>query len=235
VTDSSAWKQIWANRRADLARGSILPQLMAADGLDTALGAVSEAAWIQWVGRIARHLGMGPGTSVFEVGCGAGAVLYVLRETGCVVSGIDQSVALVDVATEAMPDGHFEVCDAADTARTDKADVVLSCGVFMYFSSLEYAEQVLDRMVGVARHAVAVLDIPDVATQELALAARRAASGGDAAYASRYAGLDHLYFDRSWMRRRLTALGLVDVNIADQDISGYGNGPYRFNAWGFVG
>jgi ubiquinone/menaquinone biosynthesis C-methylase UbiE len=54
-----------------------------------------------------------PGTSVFEVGCGAGAFLYELEALGCKVGGVDHSPALIGKAMKAMPSGGFKVSDAA--------------------------------------------------------------------------------------------------------------------------
>ena len=85
-----------------------------------------------------------------------------------------------------------------------------------------------------SRHAVAILDVPDLALRDSALADRIAALGGHDAYAARYAGLDHRYYDRGWMAERLTEAGLTGVRTADQNVAGYRNGQFRFNAWGFV-
>jgi len=78
-----------------------------------------------------------------------------------------------------------------------------------------------------------VLDVADSARRDQALAMRRGHLT-PAEYDARYRGLDHLYVEREWMRDTLTALGLADVEISDQEIPGYPNGPFRFNAWGRV-
>jgi trans-aconitate methyltransferase len=179
------------------------------------------------------ELGLGPGASVFEVGCGAGAFLYELDCEGCVVGGIDQSETLVRLAREALPAGTFDVADASELDPTEPADAVVSCGMFPYLPSLDDARAVIVRMTGKARRAVAILDIPDRATQELALRYRKASAGGDAAYAERYRGLEHRYYERAWVVQTLQQSGLIRVQVADQSLPGYGNAPFRFNAWGF--
>ena len=103
------WKTVWDARQLDPSRGSLLAQLMAADGLDTGFGNVSESSWRAFVRQVGRAVDLQAGARVFEVGCGAGAFLYEWSLTSIDVAGIDQSAALVDYASRAMPDGHFSV------------------------------------------------------------------------------------------------------------------------------
>lgn len=224
------WKTVWDARTLDRAKPSVLERLMEADGLDTGFGNVSEASWRRFAIGIGTRVGASAGTRIFEVGCGAGAFLYPLYESGCTVGGLDQSAALIGFAREAMPNGQWTVADAADMASIDRSDIVLACGVFMYFASLEYARQVLAEMTKKAARKVAILDVPDLAKRDAALAFRRG-SLGEAEYAARYAGLDHLFYERAWMQQTLVELGARSVVIEDQMVEGYQNAPFRFNAF----
>lgn len=224
----TGWKDVWARRSLDRSR-PLLEALMAADGLDTGFGSVGAAPFADFVRRTAARLGLGPGRSVFEVGCGAGGFLWELDRLGCAVGGLDASPALVEIAREVLPRGAFLCAEAAELPEAPQADVVLSFGVFLYFPSLDYAREVLRRMAARARGPVAVLDVPDRARMEAALAARRATLGPEE-YAKKYAGLDHLYYERAWMEAELRALGFADVVTEDQSIEGYPNGAFRFNA-----
>ena len=228
----SGWDRVWAARTVPQTAGSTLAGLMAADGLDTPTGRVEEAAWLEFVRAVAARVGLRPGDSVFEVGCGAGAFLYDLHRSGIAVSGLDRSPALVELARQAMPGARFEVADAGELDTAEQADAVVSCGVFLYFPSLEYARDVVLAMAAKARRAVAILDLPDLATREEALARRRELAGGEDAYAERYRGLEHLYFDRDWVAGVLREAGLVRIETASQAIAGYENGRHRFNAFG---
>jgi SAM-dependent methyltransferase len=231
---SDRWAEVWEGRRLDPAHGSVLAQLMAADGLDTSFGSVGEESWRGFVESVRNDLGLRAGDSVFEIGCGAGGFLYELHRAGLQVGGVDRSASLVACAREVMPGGDFAVGDADTFVPAQPADAVVSCGVFMYFPSLGYAERVVARMAASARRAVAILDVPDDALREEALAERREALGGDEAYADRYAGLEHLYYDRRWLADVLGRHGLVDVRVTPQRVEGYANGRFRFNVWGAV-
>ena len=230
----TSWSTLWERRQLPPAGGSLLAGLMAADGLDSGFAGVSEQAWRAVVDVLIEALGLtGSETSVFEVGCGAGALLLPLADHGCPVGGVDISPALVARARQVLPAGNFAVGDAAEFAVDQKADAVLSFGVLLYLQSLAHAERVLDRMVEKTERVVAVLDVPDLGVRDADLARREQLAGGKEAYARRYTGLEHLYFSRDWVRDALTRRGLVGVRVSDQAIEGYGNAPYRFNAWGF--
>ena len=207
---------------------------MEADGLSSEFAQLSEDDWSVGVQALADKLGIESGMSVFEVGCGAGAFLYGLASRGCSVGGVDQAPALVARAKQVMPTGSFSIGDAAAFKIEPRADAVVSFGAFMYFRSEAYAEQVVESMCAKARHVMAILDVPDLAEKAKSIAYREHLAGGAEAYASRYEGLEHRYYDRQRLAGLLRANGLVDVRTEDQSIEGYGNARYRFNAWGFV-
>ena len=76
------WAEVWARRTVEPS-DSLLASLMAADGLDTAFGAVSPANWATFARQfVMERLGLAAGCRVFEVGCGAGAFLLPLAEAG---------------------------------------------------------------------------------------------------------------------------------------------------------
>ena len=225
------WHQVWEARRIDRTRPGVLAQLLAADGMDTGFGSVSEDSWTRYVLAMAETVGIHAGASVFEVGCGAGAWLYQLDRLGCRVAGLDGSSTLIGYAREHLPNGHWAVGDAASLELEPQYDFVVSSGVFLYFPSLDYAQNVLARMVAKARRGLLILDVPDLSLREAALAERRRIAGD--AYSARYAGLDHLYYDRAWFHAMLTQLGANRSAIRDQAIDGYMNSRHRFNviAW----
>lgn len=227
---TDAWKVVWEKRTLDPAMPSVLAGLMAADGLDTGFGSVGEAAWRAFAERVAERLGLAEGSTIFEVGCGGGAFLYPLRDRGLHVAGLDQSAALVSIARDAIPDGAFSIADASGIEPEPAFDAVAACGVFLYFPTLTYAAAVVTRMSAKARRALAILDVPDLASRQAAMAVRRGTLGA-AAYDAKYRGLDHLYFERQWFIDGLTRLGWAHVDVEDQAIDGYANSAFRFNVF----
>ena len=169
---------------------------------------------------------------MFEVGCGAGAYLFELHQAGCEVAGLDASSALLHYAQEVMPRGRRLLAEADDLDPCEPFDFVVACGVFLYFPSLDYSREVLDRMVQKARHGVMILDVPDLAKRDEAMAPRRRMAGEEV-YAQKYEGLNHLYFDKAWFETNLAALGVRRMRIEDQQIQGYANSTYRFNVFGW--
>jgi SAM-dependent methyltransferase len=229
------WKQVWAARHVPDDDGSLLSRLICADGFDSDWGRIEEEAWTAYVDGWMSRLGLHSAMSVYEVGCGAGAVLYVFAQRGLHIAGIDQSAALIDIARQAIPTGRFESGDARDVRVEPQVDVVVSMGVFLYFPSLDYAAQVIGLMAKKATRAVAILDVADLSMRDADIQRRYDLAGGPESYAARYAGLDHLYYDRQWMEATLRNSGLFGVSSCTQELAGYGNAPYRFNCWGFVG
>lgn len=233
---STRWREIWERRsvtpeQVDHTMVS-LADLIAADGFDTGFGDITAEAWTDFVARTCATFDLVAGDSLFEVGCGAGAFLYLPYLAGISVGGADYSAALVDTASRAMPDGTFLVQDANAIDVGEQVDVILAFSVFHYFDGLDYARSVLGRMCAKARRGVAILDVPDAASADDALAYRHELTGGAEKYAERYAGLEHQSYDRDWMREALEGFGMVDVRIESQSIEDYRNGQYRFNAYG---
>jgi 2-polyprenyl-3-methyl-5-hydroxy-6-metoxy-1,4-benzoquinol methylase len=222
------WQAVWQRRSLDLERGSLLAQLMAANGYDTGFGNIQEQAWRDYVAVIARRLALKAGHRVFEVGCGAGAFLLPLTEAGCQVGGLDYSETLLGMARSMIDLQDAQIGEARHLSTEPTYDVVISSGVFFYFPDLAYAREVLARMVQKADRAIAVLDLPDLAKRDEAMAIRRGEVGKEE-YQKKYAGLDHLYFERDWFVDTLRDLGVRNVDVVSQSIAGYKNNAYRFN------
>ena len=232
------WRDVWSQRTwngsTEGDRGPTLDDLIIADGFNTGHGDIEVGAWREFTHRTYDLFDLKDGDSLFDVGCGSGAFLYPASERGIDVGGVDYSRSLIDIATLAMPDGEFSVGEADELETSPSADVVMSFGVFLYFPSLDYARRVIERMCRKASRAVAIFEIPDLALASEALEVRQAAAGGAEAYAERYKGLGHLSFSTKWVTSALEQQGLVDVAVEPQNIRGYGNGDFRFNAWGWV-
>ena len=228
---AGSWDEIWESRQLDPGARSTLSALLSADGFDTPTARLSEADWVHAIDGILDRIELSANRSIFEVGCGAGAFLYVLYTRGYIVSGIDRSSTLVKYARSVMPEGHFEVADADTFDTTRRTDAAICNSVFLYFPSLDYADRVIRRMARKATRAVAILDVPDLATKREAMRQRVEHAGGVEAYAARYAGLDHLYYAREWFVEALTAAGLSKIQVWTQPEGGSPNSRFRFNVF----
>src|SRR5262249_35410632 len=103
--DFMNWREIWESR--SLGGGTPLQQLMAADGFD-GFAQMDERAWRDYVARVGERLGIAPRSSIFEVGCGAGAFLFPWHEAEHPIGGIDASSRLLGFARQAMPGARLE-------------------------------------------------------------------------------------------------------------------------------
>ncbi|MGH9385586.1 MAG: class I SAM-dependent methyltransferase [Vicinamibacterales bacterium] len=195
---------------------SLLERLMAASGPGVAAGRVSEDAWREFVERVVEKLDVGPGTTVFDVRCGAGAFQFPLAENGYLVGGIDPSPALVAQATAAMPNGRWMVGEATTLDPGEPWDVVVAVSAFRTFKDLDEARGVLARMMAKATHAIAVLDVPDAD-----------APGSD----PESHGSSGLQYDRDWVLHTLAEMGVSAVQIEDQRLDGDPLAAARFNVF----
>jgi SAM-dependent methyltransferase len=219
------WKQVWERKgTALLDRASYTAaDLFAADGFDGALGKTTDASRSHIASVICRALNIATGRRILEVGCGAGAVLSLLQYTGATLCGTDYSPPHIDIARRALPDVEFHAAEACRQPFADASfDAILSHGVFLYFSDLDYAEAVLREMLRVAapRARLLVMDIPDAALQAECEAVRRAAG---ASLSPRHLYYSRCFFDEFARRHALTA------EIFPQDTPDYGNARFRYN------
>jgi cyclopropane fatty-acyl-phospholipid synthase-like methyltransferase len=186
---------------------------MAAAGAASAARRVSEEAWREFAERIVETLDVGPGTTVFDVQCGAGAFLFPLAENGYVVGGLDPSAALISQAAAAMPSGMWAVGAAATMDPGEPWDVVVAVSAFAMFKDLDEARGVLARMMAKAEHAIAILDVPE------------SQAGPDSRA---------MAYERSWMLHSLAEIGASAVQIEDQRLDGDPLAASRFNVFARV-
>lgn len=223
---SAGWRRIWSGK----ATGATLPpagderlrQLLRLDGYDSPTATLDLAAFRALVDHLAARLALAPGDSVFEVGCGAGAVLHELQARGARVSGLDYAEPLVVLARQALPGADVLCLDAAECPAHPRADHVISVGAFLYLEDERHAMAALARMMAKARRHVAVVDVNDAARREAALAARREAHGGEPP------GPAQLFLDRHWFAA--AAPGWT-VAFEDCTVAASRNSGYRYNVF----
>ncbi|HYC58070.1 MAG TPA: class I SAM-dependent methyltransferase [Thermoanaerobaculia bacterium] len=224
---TNAWQKIWNGRSAP--DGPLdLAALIRLDGFDSGVGRIEADDWRIFSAALGRKLGLADGASVYEVGCGAGAFLYALRECHSLrVGGLDYAQTLIETARRMMPDGDFVLAEAAALPVAPAYDHVIAHGVFHYFN-LDHAERVLDRMLAKARLTVAVLEVPDARTMQES-EATRAAGLTQEEYDKKYSGLAHTHYERSWFEQQAAARGLT-VEIFDGFMPNHVLNAFRFGA-----
>lgn len=80
-----------------------------------------------------RRIGVGAGTAVLDVGCGAGGFCRLAAETGATVTGLDAAESLVEIARERVPGGRFDVGDLQFLPYGEASfDVVSGFNSFQY-------------------------------------------------------------------------------------------------------
>lgn len=226
------WHKIWNNRNLNFSPAleeSSLINLLAIDGFDTGFGSIDENAWRKYIEIIINKLEILKEDSIFEVGCGAGALLFLLYKSGYNVSGIDYSQKLVEIANKIMPEADISICEAGKIDTRIQFDIVLSNSVFFYFPDYDYAKKVLIKMIKKSKKNIAVLDIPDQAKKDFVINLRKKEIGAEE-YNNRYKGLPHLYYDKKWFEEIIREYGFR-YEICDQNIDEYTNNSCRYNVF----
>jgi SAM-dependent methyltransferase len=224
------WHKIWSNRqvvsRADY---SVLQNLIIMDGFDTPLGHMTEDQWLSYIELFRQRCGMQADDSLFEVGCGSGAFLYPFAEQGHEIGGLDYSVELIAHACEVLPAWREDIL-ALEAIRMDvnkKFDITVANQVFHYFSSPEYAREVVIKMIGKTRKTVYITGIPDAALYEESEQERRGILTPEE-YEKKYEGLEIQYFDREFFSK-IAANQQLDCTFRSHNMPGFAQNKYRFD------
>ena len=227
------WREIW-NRRKPVTGGltgdweHIYLELKRLNGYDVMEGGISLDAWLELDAEIQQRLHLTHGDRVFEVGCGAGANLYLMQRAGIIVGGTDYAEGLVAIARTVLPHAaelYAGEADAIDTAQ--KYDAVFTNGVLHYLPDLGYAEHVLLRMLEKTTGAIGLIDVHDRDREEDFHAYRRSVIPD---YDERYKGLSNLFFPRSFFEDFARAHDLHIV-FTPMQLRGYWNAPFVFNCF----
>jgi SAM-dependent methyltransferase len=100
--------------------------------------------WNGWGVPLYRHVlervPATSGTSVVDIGCGAGRFCRMAADRGMRVAGIDATGPLVEIARERVPDGDFRVGDMEDLPwEDDSFDVVTGFNSFFIATDMVHA------------------------------------------------------------------------------------------------
>ena len=112
--------------------------------------------WNGWGVPLYRHVlervTVVSGTSVLDVGCGAGRFCRIVADRGARVAGLDATAPLVEIARERTPDGDFRVADMEDLPwEDDSFDVVTGFNSFFIAGDMVNALREASASLGRAR------------------------------------------------------------------------------------
>jgi len=215
------WKQIW-NRRS-ITNPNDLQDLINANGYEST--GINEKSLTQYVQYIKTKMEMTDGQSVYEVGCGSGSILFILKGMGLEVGGLDYSESLIEIANSLNISTDFDVKEAIQLNTEVKYDHVISNSIFHYFPNLYYAEEVIKLMMKKSKGSIAILDVNDEDKKELSLNIRRSKEPN---YDEKYKGYEHLYINKSFWKD-LAKKNEWTIEIEDQVIEDYKNRDFRYN------
>ena len=117
-------------------------------GTDAPRWAAQEEQQRPLYAELAERLGLGPGSEVLDVGCGSGAFLRLAADRGAIVSGLDASEALVELARGRVPEADLRVGDLERLPFDANAfDVVTGFNAFQFATELTTALREAARVV----------------------------------------------------------------------------------------
>ena len=226
---SNNWQKIWESRK-DTLYGidmtnyrEVFVALKRINGFDVN-GFPSVDSLLQQYENTKKSFNLAQGGKIFEVGCGAGANLYLFARDGFEVGGLDYSATLIDIARKVIPAENLSelVCAGADELPTDKKfDAVFSSGVFAYFDDFAYAERVLEKMLLKSRRSIAVLAVYDKDFEEAHMNHRRRIIKN---YDERYKDLPKLFYPRKFFED-FAARHDLSIRFAKNELEGYYGNP----------
>ena len=231
------WKQIW-EKRADRfdeidmdSKRDVFVELKRIDGFDVVGDGIGYDALIKQHEDILKCLSKnGSISSVFDVGCGCGANMYLFKTDGLEIGGMDYSCALIEIAKKVFKDRSPRelLCDEAKNIPTDiKYDAILANSVFSYFPSEAYAEEVLDKMLVKTNKSIGLVDLHDIDKKDAFVEYRRKTVEN---YDERYKGLDKFFYSRDFFASWGAKNGL-EVQFCSSEVEGYWNNEFVFDVF----
>ena len=236
---SNNWHKVWdlkniSNIEINGNKEGVLDSLLVASGYGAGTNmAVTHKEYLQFVSDFV-YPRVSDCESFFEVGCGCGAFLYALSmtfesnakniERG---GGSDFSSNFISIAKKLLPEFMVFHEEANALSVDEKYDCVLSFGVFHYFSNLEYAREVLSKMVQKANKKVLIMDLLDLSKKDEVVNFRKKIYGEN--YQAKYGkGYEHLYYSKDFFMDFAREMNLK-CEIKDQSLEKYINSGFCFN------
>lgn len=233
------WKSVWEKRMADMSilqgnhEREIVLELKRCNGFDVLGDGLSYEAILQQYQEIKENLSMSQGmntkyiNSVYEVGAGSGANLFLFEKDGIQAGGLDYSKTLTEIAGCVLHTDDI-VCDEAINLNVSpKYDAVLSNSVFSYFIDENYAMQVLEKMYLKAERSIGIIDIHDEEKKNDFLEYRRKSITD---YDEKYRNLPKLFYSKDFFADFAKKHGM-EIKFVNSNMDGYWNNKFVFNCY----
>lgn len=232
------WKALWGGRSAEqsVLRGSdpqkIFMELKRANGFDVVEGGISYETFLaqyrQMKERLSRGLPQGETLrSVYEVGCGSGANLFLFENDGITCGAIDYSESLLGCAKQVLRTADLRCDEACELPVEPNYDAVISVSVFGYFTDEGYAEAVLEKMLEKARYSLGILELADKAKEDAYTAYRKQIIPN---YEERYKGLPRQFYSKEFFEDFARRHGM-DIVITPVNMKDYWNSQFYFDCY----
>ena len=232
------WEGLWAGRSVDGAvlhsgdARQIFLELKRSNGFDVVEGGIPYESLLnqyrQMKQRLSRPLPEGTGLqSVYEVGCGSGANLFLFENDGLCTGGIDYSPKLASCAKQVLRTADIRCDEASQLPESPQYDAVISVSVFGYFSGEAYAEAVLEKMCRKANYSVGILELADAEKEAEYTAHRKKLIPN---YEQRYRGLPRQFYSQAFFQSFAHRHGM-DIEIIPMDMEGYWNSQFYFDCY----
>lgn len=231
---ANRWKEVWNNREIDDERlkesdeFTLYKELKRLDGFDVKVEN-EEAYYRSFYNGICEiyETRLASAKSIYEVGCGSGANLFLFKRRGKLVGGVDYSKQLVRVAKKVTPAEDIIAEEAINISSESKYDVVISDSVFAYFYDEAYGRSVLEKMYDKAVSTIILLEIFDKDKEDECNAYRRASIEN---YDEKYAGLDKIFYSKQMF---IDFAHVHDCTIEFESVKNeyYWNSKYMYNCF----
>ncbi len=232
------WQEIWNNRDSKLNEidkndtEKIVLELKRIVGYDF-FGKKSDITFNAFKNEyeyLKENLKISTGGEVFELGCGSGANLYFFKQDDFKIGGADYSENLLKVAKEVISEENFiecVCCEASEIPIDVKYDAVFSGDVFNYFSNLNYAEKVLNKMLLKTKKSIGLLTLLDENKKDEYFKLRRENIKN---YDKLYKDLPKLFFTKEFFKD-YAAKNNLEIKFDKNHMEGYWNGEFSFDCF----
>lgn len=229
------WQAVWNKRQDRFSeidfndQEKIFMELIRLDGFDITTE-ITYKIWMNEIETWQKNLQIDSNTKVFEVGCGSGAILYKFFCDGFKIGGLDYSEKQIENLKKVFKPEDLIECirDEAINLPTEiKYDAVFCHSAFEYFSSLEYAETVIEKMIEKSAKSIGIFGTYDESKREQFYEYRRSK---DENYDEHYKDLPKMFYPRKFFEDIASKHGM-QIKFDESRLEGYWNRDFIFNIY----